>query len=238
MAYVQGTKYDNCDPSDGSDLSVSATYALHDRAQVTCTYGSDWGTETISDGTNSYSSVGRIYDNLNNQVLVVYECKDCAAGTFTVNFHLPTSAPFRGILVTHQSGLDNTTAAQIAVSNSVNPGSGTDALTTASLTPASQPGMLLGVSMDDNGGESSITQGTGFSSVGIMATWDSNFNTLSRIEDKRITSTASTAATFTAGTGGGRFINAAIFIPEAAGGGGGGGNTGFYHRSRVTWIGG
>jgi len=220
VAYAWKNIYTAASSGSGTDISVSATYAAHDRAQVFVTYGNGSSvTEAISDGTNTYTKRGStVNDPDNGQSGAWFECVDCAAGTFTVNFNLASSEAFRGIAVMAQSGLDNSPAAQIDGHNQL---FFTTDITSGTVTPASQPGMFAALAFDDGGGQSSCVAGAGFTDEGVLTNFDSAFGTVSRVEDQRLTSTSGVVAHFTASTGGYFFIFA-WFIPEGAGGGAGG----------------
>jgi hypothetical protein len=218
MAYAWAGTGNSGASGSGTTLTVSATYAVHDRVQVITTYGSGTTqTETVSDGTNTYTKIGAtLNDAPDSQSYALYECLDAAAGTFTLQQALTVAQTFRGIAYFRQSGLANTGAGQGNIVNRASPGTAANGLTGTSITPASQPGMLMSVAYDDIS-SGAITAGTGFTSEGVMGNIDTAFGTSSRIEDKRITSTAATNSTFTAATGTDTYAVWSVFVPEASG---------------------
>lgn len=217
MAYVWGTSANAANNASGTSLTGSVTYAAHDRAQVWQTYGSATRiVESCSDGTNTYAYVTTLSDATNGQSWALFECLDTAAGTFTITFGLASAAGARGLAAFHQSGLANSGSLQNIQQVQASPGTGANALTSTNLTPASQPGMLLGLAMDDST-NGAISAGGTFTDEGALGNWDTAFVTSSRAEDKRLILTAAVAATFTASAGTDRYAAWAIFIPEAAG---------------------
>lgn len=235
MAYAFSSTRDVANPGSGTTQTTSVTYSLHDRAEGSITYGSATTVaETFSDGTNTYSLVKTVNDATNFQTTSTYECKDCAAGTFTVTAG-PTSAQlYRNVVVTIYSGLDNAAANANSGTNNSAPGSGTDAVTSTNATPGAQPAMLFSHSMDSSGSETTLTAGTGFTNRGTMANTETAIGVKTRIEDRRLTSTSAVAGTFTAGSGSGRFLTFAVIVPEPGGGGGG---TPLFRQSLLNGIG-
>lgn len=218
MAYGFGATTDVGASGSGTTQTLPVTYTVHDRAEVYITYGT--GTpvsESLSDGTNTYSLVKQASDTTNNQTSSTYECKDCASGSFTITCTLGSSQPYRNICCTNYTSLDNSAANTNNGTNNANPGSAADAVTSTTATPGSQPAMVFGISMDSSGGESSLAAGTGFTNRGTMANTETAFGSKTRIEDKRVTSTSAVAATFTAGTGAGRFLTFVTIVPESGG---------------------
>jgi len=220
MAYAFVANYTAANSSSGGAITVSVTYAVHDRSIVEITYGSGTDvTETISDGTNTYSAkLTKQNIGGDSQTYSLYECKDCAAGTFTLSFTPGTNQAFRGVSAFRYSGLDNTTNAQAVSNLQLNPGTSTDAVTSTSITPASQPGAMIATTTDDLGNCSTATAGTGFTSQGTITNWDSTLGVISRLEDIRLTSTSAKSATFTiGGVTNNEMVTFAVFIPESGG---------------------
>jgi hypothetical protein len=133
----------------------------------------------------------------------VFECKNTAAGTFTVSFNLSIASIFRALAIARYSGVDTSVNGVAARQAQAAPGTGTDAVSSTNLTPGSQPGVLVGFGYDDGGG-GAVSAGTGFTSRGTMSNMDTAFGTTSRVEDKAITSTSAVAATFTGANGRGQ----------------------------------
>lgn len=220
MAYTWGTVASaGASATSGAAVTVSVTYAAGDRVQVWITYGSAVTlTETISDGTNTYTKIGSSQNlTADTQTYSLYECLSAAAGTFTLSFTPGAPVAFRAVCAFNQAGLDTVTTAQTASNQQATPGTGTDAITSTTLTPASQPGMIVGMSADDGGTTSAINSGTGFTGRGTIANWDSGIGIKSRVEDLRLTATTAKATTFTAASTPGICVTFAAFIPESGG---------------------
>lgn len=201
-------------------LTVSVTYSGGERVWIWTRWATDTADPSISDGTNTYTRLGStLVDAFTSGRYALFECKNATAGSFTIS-ESSASGNFMTACVAIYSGLDTSVSGIISSNAQQGPGTGTDALTSTTLTPGSQPGVLVGFSYDDSNA-SAISAGTGFTSRGTMATQDAAFGTASRIEDKNITSTAAVAATFTAAGGGDNFVAFAVFAPESSGGGGG-----------------
>lgn len=204
----------NGNAASGTSLAVSTTYAAGDHAYVFTSRGGA-STETITDGVNTYTQIGSNVTIASGDIIAIWECGSTAAGTVNVTQTLGTARAFRAIGVVRVTGVSTGASVGIGQAQTA-PGTGADLVTSTVLTPASQPAMLLGISCDFSG--SAVTAGTGFNNVGTFATADTANATLTRIEDKRLTSTSNVAATFT-GTGGGgtdNFGTFAICIPETA----------------------
>jgi len=229
MAYGFGATTDVATTSAGTSQTLSVTYSLHDRAELYITYGNGSAvSETVSDGTNTYALVKQISDAGNGQSSSTYECKDCASGSFTITVTLGSSLPYRNIVSTTYTSLDNSAANANNGKNNIAPFGGADTVTSQTATPGSQPAMVMGYSMDTSGSETSLAAGTGFTNRGTMANTETAIGVKTRIEDKRVTSTSAVAATFTPGSGAGNFNTFVVIVPES---GGGGGTT----LSRVWW---
>lgn len=222
MAYSFTGIFSAAQTAAATAITVSATYSAGDQAICIATYDDTGGllSETMTDGTNTYTKIGTTEDDtVGGQCYVIFQCKNCAAGTFTVSFNLPSSRGFIAIGVTHEAGLSTTTTAVQAQNVQNNPGTGTDAVTSTNLTPGSQPGMLLGIGSADSSSITSITAGTGFTNEGALTNWDTAFSTKSRVEDKRLTSISAVASTFTLGSSGTNqtVVSFGIFVPESGG---------------------
>ncbi len=196
--------------ASGSSISVSRTYTGGERAVVWVTVGGAT-TITVTDGTNTYNAVGSQVVANSGDVEAMFECLSCAAGTFTVQANFGTANAFRGIAVHRFSGL--TGSGSLVGQAQTAPGTGADGLSSTNLTPASQPGMLLGVSTDYNG--STVNTGTGFTASAVYTAVDTANGSYTTSETKRLTSTAAVAATFTATSSPQNFVTIAYWAAEA-----------------------
>ncbi len=235
MAYSYVNRYDNANQSSATSLGVaSVVVLLHDTLVVEYTYGTDTPvTETCSDGTNIYTRLGNMTDGGNGQSKAFFVCKDAVAGTYTVTAATGASSyPFRGIVVSVYNGLDNSATPQFTSNRSLNAGTGTDAVSSTTVVPSSQPAMVYGGVVEDSGGAAVPSAGSLFTTRGSISTWTTNIGN-SLTEDRRITSTSAVAATWTASTGTYSFLAVVIVILEASGSS----PTGYNHKSRAIWIG-
>lgn len=238
MAYSFGSTTDVATSSSGTSQTLSVTYTAGQRAMIYLSYGTDAAvTVTISDGTNTYALVKKVTDSSNTETGIVYEVLNCSGGTFTITVTLSTAQPYRNIVCTTYTSLDNTAANANNGTNNIAPGSGAGGVSSGTATPGSQPAIVFGYAMDTSGTESSLSAdtGAGFTSRGTMANTETAIGVKTRIEDRRVTATTAVAATFTAGSGGGRFFSFVVIVPESGGGGGGG--TPLFRHSLLNGLG-
>ena len=192
-----------------------------------CTYGNGTAlTETVTDGTNTYTKVGStVSDATNNQSIVAFVCKNPTPGTYTQTLTVSSSCQYKGIACYRYSGLDASGTAQAVGAVSASVATSTDALSTGNLTPATQPGLFLAVALEDQTGTTTAAAGTGFTDRSTIASWVTNISQ-TRGEDKRLTSTSAVAGTFTVNNATNSFVTIAVFVPEPGAGGGGASNAG------------
>lgn len=181
-------------------------------------------TETIScsgaGAGNVWSEVNAtIFDSTAGQATAHFVCKNAAAGTYTITCTFGSSVDFRGFCQAVYTGVNTSNTPVGHETNNVAPGSGANAVTSGNLTPPSQPGFIRGVSMDVSGTESSIAASSGYTTRGAMSNVESTIGVKTGTEDKAVTSTSALSATFTAGSGTGRFITTAVYGEDAAAGG-------------------
>ena len=175
-------------------------------------YGAASGTNTPTDlAGNTYVSVGITTGGAN---IHAYVCQNPAAYTSNQVSITFTSGNAGGLTAVKIRGLNQSIAPQY-VGNDQNPATtGTDGITSTTLTPASQPGCLLGFDYKRAYNAGTPVAGTGFGDYSAIA----NYNTTRTAsnEDKRITSLSAVAATFTDSTGGGtdEYITVALYVPE------------------------
>lgn len=221
-AYTKGTMAQGGLAGTGTATTCSPTYLAHDAAWVVGTYGTGTAiTETVTDGTNTYAKVGStVCDAPNGQCMAQFYAKDVAAGTPTVSFNLVSSSSVIGIMVLPLHGMDNTANAVGGGQLQSGPGSGANAITSGTITPAAQPAFFGGIVLNTSDFTTTFTGGTGFTDNGALSAWTGISLPPSRYEDVEITSTAAKAATFTASSGAGQNITMAITAPEPGGAGG------------------
>lgn len=99
------------------------------------------------------------------------------------------------------------------------PGTGTGAVSSGNVTPSSQPGLLIGYTAPNVGGNTSCAADTG---AGFNSTQASNFaaddsTKFWAMEHQRLTSVSAKATTFTIGTNKGMITVAAFFLELTSG---------------------
>ena len=150
-------------------------------------------TETVTgvtdNGGNTWTLLATTSDTYNGSSVTVWESATATAATsITVTY----SASMTGSVVFNllqYTGLNPSIAGQIVSSVQTAPTIATDAMTSGALTPAAQPGALIGIGKLQY--NTAFVSGTGFSAGGADTNWH-------RYEDKPITSASAVAATFTA----------------------------------------
>lgn len=169
------------------------------------------GAMTCQDSVNGSTGwVGPLVTQLSatsGQKTSLFYRLNCAAGsgvTCTVNYSPSEDA--RAAIVVEVRGTDGAAPVRIgndqeATQGGGNPGTGTDAVTSTTLTPGGQPGILVGLSYNTFS-VAVPTAGTGFSSDGAFWAFTGfSLPAALRAEHKAISSTSAVAATFTAGNG-------------------------------------
>ena len=172
---------------------------------------------SISDGTNTYARVsGPIFDTSGPTAFEVWESKNTTAGTYTLTVTYDGSRSYRGVGVARYSGLDVGATAQAVNNKQTNAATTTDAVTSTTLTPASQPGMLWGVCFDAF--NRTLTAGTGFTNRGNFTNMAATLASKVQVEDIAISSTSAVAATFTINNSTNRCATFGIYTLEDTGG--------------------
>lgn len=168
-------------------ISISATYAAGETVLVVVG-NITTGTLTISDGTNTYSSVASITNW--QSCGAIFKADNVAAGTFTVSC---ANASCTSIAYFRYTGLASGAVEGFATNPQNGPGPATDAATSGNITPSAQPAMLFGVLIDQNGNLG--TAGTGFTDRGPLTSTAAN--AALSVEDRRITALTPVPATWT-----------------------------------------
>lgn len=186
-----------------------------------------WGTPstataTLNDsvGTNdTWTECGSgVIDGTAQLQMRAFRLDNAAAGSCTVHAVFGHTVDFPAIIIIPVSGLANPSFDKSAFAVQNSPGTGTDALTGGSTgTLAAQPAMILGLSSDFNN-TTTPAAGTGFTSIGTGWTYGGTAGM--RVEHKRVTSTSSVSATFTAGTGTDPHASVTLAFDESGAGGG------------------
>jgi hypothetical protein len=154
------------------------------------------GAETVSSVTDDAGNVStRLGADMamGSALLSAWDGVIAANATTITVIYSATSTTKAIKLYLHQAtGIDAAIAAQYAKADPATPGTGADGISSGTLTPAAQPGVLVGLVVPHFGTLSS--SGTGFTDRGeVPVTGDH-----ARVEDKVIAATSAVAATFTA----------------------------------------
>lgn len=187
--------------------TVTAGSSLHSFAAV-----SDAQTCTVDDNVNGTHGafLDSIDDTADLELIRQFKFDNSASGTITVKNTASATTAFAGIWVREiggTSGYDGSHNAQLQLA----PGTGTNALSSGTATPGTQPGLISAMSTDTSA-SSSPSIGSGFTSG--LAGWGFGAANSGQSESKRYTSLASIAATFTA-PGTDNYVTLAAFFKEA-----------------------
>lgn len=197
IAFVYGA--DSAASGSSTTITRAATYTAGDTILVWVHYSSNTITATVADGTNTFTQVGTYVTDTggHNNRCALFEAHNVAGGsvTITVTFSLTTTN--RAVAYIRCTGANTGAGAQDGKGQfQHNPGTGTDAVSTTNMTPTSQPNGVLAVSITTISA-TTLTAGTGYTSLGTIASWDALAGDTSRVEWKRTTSTSAVAGTFT-----------------------------------------
>lgn len=199
-AFVQQNANDNAATATTITVTLTPTAG---NLLVFCVSGDSLDTTSIalSDNLGSHNTFTQISTDLvtaADQRCAWWFAANCQGGATTFTATYSASTRFRTIYVAEYSGIATTSPfLNGARAENVNPGTGTDAVSSGNANATSQPALVWGFSLDINA-TTTPTAGTGFTSrTGV---WSTN-TCLGRPEDKRVTATGNVAATFTATTG-------------------------------------
>lgn len=199
-------------------ISPNAGFTANSTLHIVATFGDTTSTVTISDGTNTYSSGLNIQrDTTNGQSQVHFYANNIAAGTPTITATFSASTSFRGLYAGEMGGTAVAANDGSAGNLQATPGTGTDAVTSTTVTNTKQPVLLNGVSLESSGSTTAPNAGTGFTSSATG--WGFGGSALARAESKRYTDTTGHAATFTAIASSIHMTHGLMFDEFGAGGG-------------------
>lgn len=162
-SFVQSSGSDD----DSQDIYISQAFSTNNTAGNTIIVAFSWGgsdTATCSDTRgNTYANATFDYDSSNGQALGVCYASNIAAGanTVTVTRVGGGSVGYRRIIVHEYSGLLAASPVDDSATNIANGTTGTDNITSTSVTTTVNGGLIFGVVMDDDG-TTGISAGTGF----------------------------------------------------------------------------
>ncbi len=212
--------------SSGTTYTASCTYAAHHLvyADVFVVSNSPGNSEnpTISDGTNTYTPIDSLANTAAGSLEVNalnYYVKDTTAGTFTITVTLDDSSiTSASVGLKEYSGTDLSSPLDVHSNFKQvnNIGTGTDAITTNSVTTSVNGELLIGSIFSSRGGVVNYTAGTGYttrdtytSSMGIGedqiegTAGTVHFATATQDYSDALTDTFAAIATFKAAGGGG-----------------------------------
>jgi hypothetical protein len=211
-------EYDNGASATGTSLLVaSGTYTVlaHERLVVFTTRSTAGTTETITDGTNTYSQVGGNQTSVTGDTQCWYECKDAIAVTNgTLTQTLGTTSTFRGVHVIRYNGVSNSLASVLVYNTSATFTNAANNVTSGNLTPNFGGGWLLGHVYNTSTGTLDDSAGTGFTQRATFPTESAATGNCTILEDQRITTTTAIAATFTCTTSNQNQSVFGVFLPE------------------------
>lgn len=220
-AYVQLVSNSNGNVS-ASTISLTLTPTAGNLLVYFATIAAT-GSETmaISDTNGaSYQQVASNFNNVSQGKLFFGFSSNVKGGSTTITATCSAPRNFLGLMVAEYSGLDAFSpyvSGEFAQSAFVNPGTGTDAISTGNVkTLLTAPAAIIAIAQDFDANNTPVA-GTGFTSRLPFWTFGAP-GQAARLEDRRLTGIASTAATFTSASGGGaqHYFTAALVLHETA----------------------
>lgn len=204
----------------GSTLTIVPTSAFvaSNPGMVACTWEATTGTPTCSDTSgNTWSTAQNIIrDTGNAQSQCHFYCDSLAAASPTITVNFGSSVSFRGIYVAEFTGASATSHDGSNGQFQNAPGTGSNGVSSNTVTNAVQPALLNGVGFNSAGSSGAPNAGTGFTST--TTGWGFGGTSLARSESQRYTDTTGHAATFTA-LGNTQHLTSGQMFDEAAVGG-------------------
>lgn len=219
-AFVQVVDFGNTG-SAATIVSGSITLTAGNRVMfIACFANSaDVSTTATDTNNNSWAKVGTGLTNFGGfgMSYSAWECRNITAGGSTaITVNLSSACTHRGLAGMEVSGLDSTAAVEDAQRQGLtNPGTATDALTTPTLTPTAAPAMVFGF-VQQQSNASAINAGTGENIHACPLCGVINGSSMTKVLDKRITTTSTCVSTATATLGTPTFINWGLIVKEAA----------------------
>lgn len=186
--------------ASGLTITLAFTCATGDTVVIHGSYGSATtiARTTMGDGTNTYLQQGTEFNGSGDSQFE-YKADNVVGGSYTFTFTLASNAAFRLLSITTYRNLQSGTAP--AALSEPSPGTGTDAVTSANMTPTAASSVVIGLAVATSGSVT-LTKGTGFTDRGALANADTALGNISRLEDKRVTTTAGVPVTWTTNTAG------------------------------------
>ena len=200
MAYAYVAQYGAYTAGAASSISAAITLASGENVIVFIgwhrTSGPNINLSSVSDGTNTYAQIGSEVQDVLTDVSVLFYAKNVVGGSYTLTATFSGSSSEGNYLAAYRyTGLHATAAPQDAKGQiQETPTTATDAVSTTTMTPTSQPAMVFAITNDHVHGPGHLTIGTaaGMNDRGDPPNWLDGL-----AEDLRITNTTPLAMTFT-----------------------------------------
>lgn len=197
----------------GSTLAVFAT-CESGRSMTGIGTGGAAGCADSVNGSYGAAPVQNIPDTTDTQRVACWLLQNSASGNPVVTVTFDASANFTGIWAAEVGGAATASADGSNGNWQATPTTTTDATTSGTITPSTQPGLIVSVCSNTNG-TGATTAGTGFTDHGTG--WAQAGP--ARFESKRYTTTSPIAGTYTAASNVDH-VSLAMLFKEAGGGGG------------------
>lgn len=195
------------------------TVAAAEGVVIAVTCGSGQTTTGVSDGPNTYLQVGTAAtDSSDGFKFSIWYCPNVTSvtsGTLTVTNN--TSGGNNAVIWARYTGLDLSALGQAApaYNRNVGPGTGMDAVTSASITATTPLACLVGFAINLQGGPTAA--GTGFTDDGNFANLPSSgFDWQGRIQHQAITDTSGHFSTNTLTGGTNNVVSLAVMLAQPA----------------------
>jgi hypothetical protein len=203
--------------ASATTITRTATYAAGETIAVLVHWGSTTITvSSVSDGTHTFTPRTVVTGANFTRRQQWFVAKNVAAGSFTITVTFSLTVGNRHVAYFRTANPDTTADPQDSKGqDQFSPGTGTDAVTTTNMTPTSQPAGVLATDVTYTSA-STVTAGTGYTSLGVLTAFNALAGDTSRIEFQRITSTSAIAGTFTLGSADSSFSMGLILTEAAA----------------------
>ena len=197
--------------ASSSTVAIAAILTAGDPIAVIVVSPSGQSVTGISDGANTYTLLGTQSNPHLGTTFTVYKCAPTAGGskTITAAFSATTAYPWIGVMgATYSSGVDT-----FVTNYQASTGSSTDAITTGTALPSTQPGLIFG--FVHGPGATSPGSGFSFDAFANDGTNGTNFSVSWSTEYKRYTSASAIAATWTEGDSPAYVTSIAVLFKES-----------------------
>lgn len=216
MAIGYGTLAQNSATASATSIATTGTVTVSAGDSILC-FGSYSAasdkTVTFTDGTNTYTAVGAFRDTTSQFGLSCAVAVAVAAGTYTITATYSASTGSRAVVAIPLTSVGGFTTGEFSTNTQAAPGTGTDAITSGNVTPATVPGDLI--TMVLNASSSSLPNGGTSQTTRALFWVYGTGSSFARYESRRRTVTTASAGTFTATNGANTYLTFAVFLREA-----------------------